>query len=250
MDWLPVYSPDGSQIAFTSSRSGDHEIWICESDGSSDRKVTSFGGPLTGFGSWSPDGTQFVFDSRINEGQSDLFMMGVLGGTPGQLTTDPADELSRIWSRDGKWIYFISRREDGYQLWRMPPDGKEDEAVRVTQEGAIGVCESLDGRYLYHTRWRTSGVWKMPSEGGPAIKVLDEGWGGLACGENGIYYLKRGAENGIFYFHDFETGESVKIFEKSGRGIQGMTLSPDGRFLLYGQYDHEARDLMLVEDFR
>ena len=38
------------------------------------------------------------------------------------------------------------------------------------------------------------------------------------------------------------------IVEKKGRDSQGMTLSQDGRWLLHSRYNHEGRDLMLVEE--
>lgn len=41
-------SPDGKRVAFESERSGSHEIWRCESDGSSMVRLTDFGGPITG----------------------------------------------------------------------------------------------------------------------------------------------------------------------------------------------------------
>jgi Tol biopolymer transport system component len=46
-DLFPDFSPDGTKIAFGSDRSGHHEIWVCERDGSNPQKLTSFGGPFT-----------------------------------------------------------------------------------------------------------------------------------------------------------------------------------------------------------
>jgi Tol biopolymer transport system component len=44
IEQYPAYSPDGRWISFMSQRSGTDEIWICESDGSGTRQLTSFGG--------------------------------------------------------------------------------------------------------------------------------------------------------------------------------------------------------------
>ncbi len=41
----PAWSSDGSKLAFSSSRSGDPEIWIADASGGNPRKVTSFRGP-------------------------------------------------------------------------------------------------------------------------------------------------------------------------------------------------------------
>jgi Tol biopolymer transport system component len=90
-DCEPVYSPDGKMVAFQSVRSGSDEIWVCNSDGSNPRQLTSVGGAWTGDPSWSPDGKTLVFDS-IKEGSSDLYLISVDGGAPCRLTSDPKTE--------------------------------------------------------------------------------------------------------------------------------------------------------------
>ena len=44
-DFAPEFSPDGKRIAFMSNRSGNSEIWVCDSDGSNPVQLTSFRGP-------------------------------------------------------------------------------------------------------------------------------------------------------------------------------------------------------------
>ena len=58
----PQFSPDGEKIAFESDRSGTHEIWICDRDGTNPIQLTNFGGPHVGWPRWSPDGKQIVFE--------------------------------------------------------------------------------------------------------------------------------------------------------------------------------------------
>ena len=79
------FSPDGSQIAFQSDRSGSWEIWKANRDGSNAVQLTHFHGPLTGTPRWSPDGRQIAFDSR-NSGNSEIYVIGSDGGTPRQVT--------------------------------------------------------------------------------------------------------------------------------------------------------------------
>jgi hypothetical protein len=64
-DWSPVWSPDGSRIAFTSDRTGDPEVWSMAADGSDQRNLTRNRTTVDGqWGiSWSPDGKQLVYAS-------------------------------------------------------------------------------------------------------------------------------------------------------------------------------------------
>ena len=40
-DWLPIWSPDGSKIAFMTNRDGNYEIYIMNSDGSGVTRITN-----------------------------------------------------------------------------------------------------------------------------------------------------------------------------------------------------------------
>lgn len=61
-DLTPVWSPDGKQIAFASSRDGNLEIYIMDADGSNQRRVTNQEG-IDGHPHWSPDGSRIIFNS-------------------------------------------------------------------------------------------------------------------------------------------------------------------------------------------
>lgn len=78
----------------------------------------------------SPDGNWILFvgDGRISMGGSkefvntDLFVCRTDGTQLTQLTYHAADDLSPVWSKDGRYIYFISQRGDAAatpNVWRM-----------------------------------------------------------------------------------------------------------------------------------
>src|SRR6266480_5707461 len=73
------FSPDGRRIAFVSLRSGNPEIWVCNSDGSNAVQLTSFGGPFVTTPRWSPDGERIAFDSNA-AGEFDIHVVGANGG--------------------------------------------------------------------------------------------------------------------------------------------------------------------------
>ena len=65
------FSPDGKKIAFTSNRSGNDEIWVCDSDGSNAQQLTSLGTGNCGGPRWSPDGERIAFSQTwMDSGRS------------------------------------------------------------------------------------------------------------------------------------------------------------------------------------
>jgi serine/threonine protein kinase/sugar lactone lactonase YvrE len=243
------FSPDGRRVAFTSTRSGDAEIWVSDPDGSNAVQLTSTRAQDTNCVNWSPDG-QFVSYSSNGEGEFDVYVVAAAGGKPRRVTSDPAMDLNTSFSRDGRWLYFNSMRTGDYRLWKTPVDGGE--AIQVTFAQATQGFETYDGRYLYHlTASIVSPLWRMPVAGGEPAKVLDGViWFNFAMIENGAYYIDRVGTDSRLHYLDFATGKSTIVASNLGDVSSGLTASPDGRTILYSRVDSSVDDLMLVENFR
>src|SRR6266852_1622341 len=255
MESGPQFSPDGSKIAFESTRSGAYEVWLCSSDGSSLMQLTHLKPSVTGTPRWSPDGQQIVFDSRP-AGNPDIFVINVQGGPPRQLTSEPSDEAVPSWSRDGHWIYFASDRTGGsWEVWKMPSTGGPP--VQVTRSGGFAAFESPDGKFLYYAKgFNVPGLWRVPTSGGDEVEVigsLEAGyWGYWAVVDNGIYYLDTATKPGINFF-DTATHRSTRVFDlenSPAREDPGFAISPDKKTILYTQLDASYSDIIRVEHFR
>ena len=253
MESGPQFSPDGSKIAFESTRSGAYEVWMCRSDGSDLTQLTHFNS-LTGTPRWSPDGRYIAFDSTA-PGNADIFVIDPLGGVPRNHTSEPSQEVVPSWSRDGHWIYFASDRTGSWQVWKMPSTGGP--AAQVTHQGGFATLESPDGRFLYYAKGlAVPGLWRIPTGGGEEtelISALKPGfWGYWAVVEDGIYYLDMAPKPGINYF-DITTLRSTRVFDLENRpawGAPGLAISPDKKTILYTQLDALNSDIILVENFR
>jgi len=252
----PRYSPDGKRIAFVSNRSGSDEIWVCGSDGENPIRLTSFRGPLAGSPSWSPDGKQIVFDCRP-EGNADIYVVSAEGGQPRRLTTDPAEDIVPSWSRDGRWIYFTSNRSGRLQIWKMPAG--EGEAAQMTRQGGFEPMESPDGRWLYFTQDRgSSSIWRMPTAGGAETPLFDfhqknysRGW---TVTSEGVYFAVASSNTqSTIKFFSLSTGAEKTVAEIDRvlpSSVSGLTVSPDGRWLLLPLFARRGSDLMMIENFR
>ncbi len=253
MDSNPQFSPDGKRVAFESNRSGTTEVWVCDSEGSNAVKLTSFGGPLTGNPRWSPDGERIVFTSRLT-GQLDIYLINARGGTPERLTHEPSNDNVPSWSRDESWVYFHSNRSGASQVWKVRTDGSG--AVPVTRNGGFAALESPDGKFLYYSKGTARGpaLWRVPVDGGEEVEVLEgiSDWSTFAPMDQGIYFIPRRepTAGASIQFLNFADGKIRTIAAIAKPVFIGLTISPDGRSLLYTQIDQEGSDLMLVENFR
>jgi len=132
------------------------------------------------------------------------------------------------------------------------------EAIQVTRtpmEAGIPQ-ESPDGKLLYYGRgWPFAmSVWRIPVEGGEESKILDSVHpdGLWTLRHEGIYFFTAPDEKGSsdLCLFEFSGGEIMKILRIERRLFGKLAVSPDGRTILYSQWDEVGSDLMLVENFR
>ena len=135
-DEHPAWSPDSKLIAFTSTRDGNQEIYLCDLDGANLRRITSHPN-IDSHPTWSPDGNQIAFCSA-RFGNMEICTMNVDGSDIRRLTDHPAMDYQPKWSPDGRWIAFTSTRdgEGGkYEIYIVRPDGTG--LTNITQHSAI-----------------------------------------------------------------------------------------------------------------
>ncbi len=139
-------SPDGTQVAFTSMRTGDPEIFVMHVDGSNVRQLTHAkgydGGPW-----WSRDGKSIVYrafhpatpvqtadwdsliaQAKIRPTTLELFVMKADGSGQRQVTHLNAASFCPYFFPDGKRILFASNHDD--------PRGRNFDAYAVNLDGS------------------------------------------------------------------------------------------------------------------
>lgn len=248
VDNTPMFSPDGNKIAFSSSRSGYREIWVCDRDGSNPLQITDLKSVMSSVPFWSPDGTRIVFQS-VADDQREIFVVRSSGGKVERITNHPEQDLQPSWSHDGEWIYFASDRSGERGIWKVAVRGGERLPVTgVMDDPASFAIESQDGETIYV--YSGTQLWRMPIEGGPITPLLADVWGAMAFSPvmNGIYHLQR--EPPGLYFYDFRSKESEQLLEISGTPGAGLSASPDGQTILWVKPRPAEADIMLVDGFR
>jgi serine/threonine protein kinase len=252
-DWNPHLSPDGSRVAFESGRGGrGDEIWLAAADGSNPTQLTHGPGLWQGSPRWSPDSRRIAFDSYDEDGQSDIWTIDADGGSLRRLTSSPAAHALPTWSHSGRFVYFTSDRGGTETIWRVPVAGGPEE--QVTHTGGGRCEEATDGETLLFERaeFGDSPLLAVSLAGGQERTVIDcVPRFGYALGQAGIYHEGCGGDPRAvpLLLRNTATGRDQLLgtLDRPGRGL---TVSADGKTILFTKVVGEGMDLMLIENFR
>ena len=152
----PAFSPDGSRIAFTSTRDGNPEIYVMDADGTSAGRLTNSPG-ADGDASFAADGQAVVFHSQ-RTGHRQIFLQPITSSDAVQLTQEPADNSQPTVSPDGETIAFVSNREGNNHIWLMSKDGASQRPVtRGPQSKETAPRFLRDGSLAYLEEQKESG---------------------------------------------------------------------------------------------
>ena len=168
-DVQPRFSPDGTQIAFTSDRGGGNNLWRMRTDGSNAVQVTKEDFRLLNNPVWTPDGQFLIgrkhFTGQRSLGAGELWMYHVAGGGSGvQLTkqkNDQQDLGEPAVSPDGRYVYFSEDVSPGptfqynknphgtiYAIKRLDRTNGRIDTLIDTAGGAVRPQPSPDGKSL------------------------------------------------------------------------------------------------------
>lgn len=162
-------SPMGDKIVFTSTRTGDIELFSCNIDGSGVKQLTNLPG-YDGGAFYSLDGKQIVYRASRPEGEAlkeyrdllkedlirpsklEIFVMNADGSNPRQVTNNGAANFAPFFHPDGKRIIFASNVNDpkhrNFDLYMINVDGSNMQQITTHGEFDGFPMFTRDGKKL------------------------------------------------------------------------------------------------------
>jgi Tol biopolymer transport system component len=150
-DENPVWSPDGSRLAFTSDRKGAAgDIYVMKADqpGGEELLLASENAKVTN--SWSPDGRFLLFEVSTPQNRPDLWLLPLDGDRkPTPFLATPFDERGSRFSPDGHWVSFTSDVSGAPEIY-VRPFRDSGGTWRVSNHGGQTAVWRGDSREIYY----------------------------------------------------------------------------------------------------
>jgi tricorn protease len=206
MDLLadPIFSPDGSQIAFSGTYDKNTDVYVVSATGGQPRRLTYHPDPDMALG-WTPDGKSILFSSRrySYSDPDQLFTVPAAGGFPTELPL-PSGEMG-AYSPDGSHIAYVP----GFQwepFWKGYKGGQHTE--------------------IWVSRLSDSSTVRIPNLD---ANENDPMWVG-----NKIYFLSDRDGPATLYAYDVNTRQVQRVIDNKGFDITSASAGPGG--IVYSQF--------------
>jgi tricorn protease len=258
----PLYSPDGTRLAFISTRTGAGSIYVLTLATGELVRLTYSDRPDS-LDAWSHDGKWIYFTSAVNDvaGQGDIFRVPVVGGMPLEVSRERyLNEFESAPSPDGQMIALMAKGLSSSQWWRNGHAHIDETEVwlkPVAEGGKYQMLLKADAKHAW-PMWSTDGktlfymsdasgaenIWAVPvasPESAKAMTHFKDGrvlWPSIGDGGKTIVFER----NFTIWKMDTATGkaERVPITLRGVPASPGVThvnetnfstlaLSPDGK---------------------
>ncbi len=261
-DFMPVWSPDGKQVAFASDRYGNFDVYIMPVTGGEAKRITFHSASEMPY-SFSPDGKSILFgaarmdvaDNRqfATGSMPELYCVSINGGRVTQVLTTPAEDVK--YSADGKRLFYQDKK-GGENPWRKhhtssitrdiwmydAANGMHKKLTSFAGEDRSPVLADGDKTIYYLSEAGGSfNIYKMNSDGSNPtavtnfkthpVRFLSAANNGTLCFtyDGQIYTQANGKSQklNVNIYADARTTNERNM--PVGTGVGGMKVSPNGK---------------------
>jgi Tol biopolymer transport system component len=147
---FPVWSPDGSQIVFSSNREGPMNLYWKLSSGAGKEESLIKSNRPEHTQDWSPDGRFLLYRTFGVKTKSDIWVLPMFGDRkPYPLLDTEFDEAFARFSPDGRWVAYASDEAGTGEVYVRPFQGSGG-SWRISTDGGSAPRWRRDGKELFY----------------------------------------------------------------------------------------------------
>ncbi|HWC97215.1 MAG TPA: PDZ domain-containing protein [Candidatus Sulfopaludibacter sp.] len=216
----PIFSPDGSLIAFTGEYDGNTDVYVIPAAGGMPKRLTWHPGPDHAV-AWTPDGKRILFASRRDSGTDaiHLFTTPVDGGAPEELPLPNGESGS--YSPDGTHLAYVPLFQ-WQSAWKRYRGGQTRKVWLANLADSSVTAVPRENSNDFEPMWVAEKIYFLSDRNGPVtlfsydtkskqVKQLVENHGldlkSASAGPGAIVYEQFGA----LYLYDLRTGQSKAV---------------------------------------
>src|SRR5262245_28594733 len=218
----PLYSPDGRRLAFTSTRSGNGDVYVL-SLATGDTTRLTFDDAAELVTGWSADGKYVYFSSTSHDvsGMNDVYRVNAVGGTPMPVAADRyATEYFAQPSPSGDAVAITARANAGSQWWRKGHSHLDESEIWLVKDAAK---DDATPAYQQVTKGGAKDAWPMWSGDGRTLYFMSD-----RSGAQNIWSV---SSTGSKVAQDFSPAKPLTTF-KDGR-VLWPSISKDGKTIAF-----------------
>jgi serine/threonine-protein kinase len=147
----PLWSPDGSQIVFSSNREGRYNLYVKRAGGSGEAERLTEADLIQLPSSWHPDGSSIAFTQTTPGTGSDVLTVTLDGGVVTPLLENAYNEFGAVFHPTLPWIAYVSDETGTEQVYvdRYPAGGSRQQ---VSLDGGVDPLWGRASSRLYYRR--------------------------------------------------------------------------------------------------
>ncbi len=239
-----TFPGSNGKLTFTKTAGPSQDIWLMDPDGQNQTPLTT--DPTTDqfASSFSPDGEQVAYATRLPGGKMGVVISGVDGGSPTLVTDNGGDFPSPHFSPSGEQIVYQTGLGVDPDIAIIDVDGQNGHLLTSGPARDFEPSFSPDGRRIVFMRYdgSTTDIWTMDADGQNQVQLTagstDESTPSFSPDGNRILFVQAppGDQPGDIVVMDSNGQDKQPLTSTPTVFDQGPVFSPDGSRIAFAQF--------------